>query len=182
MTTELLRQPMQRHFHPWWCPNASGTCAITMKTGIQEALLKTVLPRQGECGRYQRVIRPTCHCGGACPRGGGAAIQRASIGDCLSLYAGCTLDRTLPADATGLDSGLRRNDMVRGPLIRLVRQHNRCHAVWHKTLNRSPEVGTGRVSVGLWGQPNKLGVTLPSPIMKSGECAAARLQRRDGLC
>src|SRR3990170_2301422 len=34
LTTELLRQPMQRHFHPWWCPNASGTCAITMKVPV----------------------------------------------------------------------------------------------------------------------------------------------------
>ena len=101
-----------------------------MKTGIQEALPKTGLPRQGECGRYQRVIRyqPVI--------AAFAAIQRASIGDRLSLYAGCTLDRTLPADATGLDSRLRGNDIgssgddiAGGPPIKLVRQHNRCQAI-----------------------------------------------------
>src|SRR3990172_11766829 len=48
------------------------------------------------------------------PRRRGAAIRRASVGDRLSLYAVCTPDGTLPADATGLDSGLRRNDMGRG--------------------------------------------------------------------
>src|SRR3990172_11023729 len=80
----------------------SSPCPV--KTGIQEALPKTVLPRQAECGRYQPVIAAK------------AAIQRASIGHRLSLYAGCTLDTTLPVDATGLDSGLRRNDIGRGPL------------------------------------------------------------------
>ena len=42
-----------------WADQAERTAALVVpvKTGIQEALLKTVLPRQGECGRYQRVIR-----------------------------------------------------------------------------------------------------------------------------
>src|SRR3972149_4138537 len=35
---------------------AASSAFIPVKTGIQEALLKTVLPRQGECGRYQPVI------------------------------------------------------------------------------------------------------------------------------
>src|SRR3989304_6961477 len=83
-------------------PHATWT--IPVKTGIQAALPKTALPNQGACGRYQPVIAAK------------AAIQRASIGDRPSLYAGCMLDTTLPADATGLDSGLRRNDMGRGPL------------------------------------------------------------------
>ena len=69
--------------------------------------------------RRMRTI-PTCHSTNLSlrrslpPRRRGAAIQRASVGDRLSLSPGCTPDRTLPADATGLDSGLRRNDMGRG--------------------------------------------------------------------
>ena len=35
----------------------TAALVIPVKTGIQEALPKTVLPRQGECGRYHRVIR-----------------------------------------------------------------------------------------------------------------------------
>src|SRR3972149_8292650 len=73
-----------RHFHPLWWP--LGTGRIPVKTGIQEALPKTALPRQGECGRYQRVIRPTCHCGGACPRGGGGPQSRER-----ELETGCLL-------------------------------------------------------------------------------------------
>ena len=95
-----------------WGDQAERTAALVVpvKTGIQEALPKTVSPRQGGCGRYQPVIpyQPVI--------AANAAIQRESIGDRLSLCAGCTLDTTLPSDATGLDSGLRRNDIGRGPL------------------------------------------------------------------
>src|SRR3990172_4385543 len=46
----------------------------------------------------------------AAPRQG-AAVQRACIRDRLPLYAGCTFDRTPPADATGLDSRGRGHDI-----------------------------------------------------------------------
>src|SRR3990172_6435513 len=81
----------------------TAALVIPVKTGIQDAAPKTMLPQR----RRMRTI-PTCHC---VPRGGGAPIQRAGIRDRLSLCARCTLSRTLPPDATGLDSRLRGNDI-----------------------------------------------------------------------
>src|SRR3990172_4771813 len=96
-------------------PGRADSSPCPVKTGIQEALPKTVLPRQGECGRGQRVIRyQPVIAEEPAPAEAGGRNPESEHWRPLSLNAGCTPDGTLPADATGLDSGLRRNDIVRG--------------------------------------------------------------------
>ncbi len=89
-----------------------------MKTGIEEALRKTVLPRQENADDTNLSSGPRRS---SSPRKGGAGGRNPgerALETVRVFMLDARLDRTLPAGATGLDSGLRRNDMGIGPLIR----------------------------------------------------------------
>ena len=84
-----------------WGALVSTPCH-SRENGNPGAAQEILLPRQGQRGRYSLAF--------AAPRLRAVRNPESEQYGRLSLYPGCTLNRTLPLDAT-LDSRLRGNDM-----------------------------------------------------------------------